>query len=563
MSRILHHVSTKDFKKVYQRELDEQKKVLSEKIKVEEENKKIQEAAKPYKSNWRSTLTEAEWTVISGSGPTNSTAQTFGYYDGGILQTNIETGQPITFTASGLGGVEGVPDTTIIDYGFGDTQSVSAPTYNQLALAGYAKPLGFGVERRTDFQDVNPYLDASQEFAQAVGADYMMNARVQTIEDDLKKITAHFDSSLIENMDENIKLAIEAIKNGQQPSLVPPPDPPYTGMTYEQMVDEQNKIIEKYNDLLAPLYKTLDKYAGQLAPAGLVAKINALVEEQNKKQNEVYEKYSKYNEEYGNLLAKRADEWGKFVNAIESYRKGFSFNPPSQEVAQVASTDLNQMIKDMILYSNPQTAIIPVATHVAKVLKVPAQWMLKLVVGDYTPITKSPGEFHNKQVFDIIRAKYKMLDIGATTSKLAPKGAIPDDIYNRGMPSDFLTNFNIAAVRGSLGQFHYEVTPSGLKIKDTFNFGTNLNVGFLRVIPGTQQAANALVAVSDQVARMKGLNPRDDKFGIPIRYTIPWSQVPADLQNKLDPYQRFVPVRKKRQNESTTWDWTKKHLKGA
>ena len=33
--------------------------------------------------------------------------------------------------------------------------------------------------RRTDFKDVNPQLDASQEFAQKVGADEFMNARVQ------------------------------------------------------------------------------------------------------------------------------------------------------------------------------------------------------------------------------------------------------------------------------------------------------------------------------------------------------------------------------------------------
>jgi len=34
--------------------------------------------------------------------------------------------------------------------------------------------------RRTDYKDVNPQLDASQEFAQNVDSDYMMNARVQS-----------------------------------------------------------------------------------------------------------------------------------------------------------------------------------------------------------------------------------------------------------------------------------------------------------------------------------------------------------------------------------------------
>jgi len=295
------------------------------------------------KLSWRKKILRefGEWAPIEGSGTTNSTSQTFGYYVDGDLQTNFETGEPITSTVSGLGGIESVPTTTTIDYGFGDVSTVDAPTYNQLAMQGYAKPLGFNVNRRTDFQDVNPYLDASQEFAQRVGADYMMNARVQQtirqeVETDLTKIAAKFDSSLIENMGQNIKLAVEAIMNGQQPPLVVPPDPPFTGMSYEQMVDEQNKVNDKYNDLLAPLYKELNSYAGQLAPVGLVAKINALVEKQGQETNALYEKNLKDNQEYGDLLAKRADEWGKFVNAIEDYRKGFNFKSPSQEVAQVA-----------------------------------------------------------------------------------------------------------------------------------------------------------------------------------------------------------------------------------
>ena len=37
------------------------------------------------------------------------------------------------------------------------------------------------IPRRTDFKDVNPQLDASQEFAQKVGADELMNARVQDL----------------------------------------------------------------------------------------------------------------------------------------------------------------------------------------------------------------------------------------------------------------------------------------------------------------------------------------------------------------------------------------------
>jgi len=330
-SKTLKHVNHKDFRRTHQRHLGEQEVLRKiEKEKLIQEKKELEEIKKissPLKSNWRKDLLRefGEWVPIANAGgPTMGTSTTFGYYVGGSQVAGV------TYTASGLGGSDSLPTTVTIDTGGGDFITVAAPTYNQLSLAGYASPLPF--LRRNDLEDVNAMLDASQQFARAVGADYMMNARVQTIEDDLKKIAAQFDSSLIENMGKNIKLAIEAIKNGQQPPLVAPPDPPYTGMTYEQMIDENNKINDTYNNLLAPLYEQLNKYAGQVPPAGLVAKINALAEEQIKKQNDLYDRHLKDNQEYSALLAKRNDEWGKFVNAIESYRKGPSFNPPSQKV---------------------------------------------------------------------------------------------------------------------------------------------------------------------------------------------------------------------------------------
>jgi len=329
-------------------------KKLEEKI-LKKETEQIKEKYEKLKSNWRREdlreFSEETWSPIAGDRPTNSTAQTFAY-----SVQNFQTGQANTITVSGLGGVESVPSTVTVDYGFNETEVVSAPTFSQLGLQGYAKPLGFEVRRRTDLKNVNPQLDASQEFAQRVGADYMMNARVQQsirqeVETDLAKIAAKFNSSLVGNMGQNIKLAVEAIMKGQQPPLVVPPDPQFTGMTHEQMVDETNKVNDRYNNLLAPLYKELDSYAGQLAPAGLVAKINNLIEAQDKETNALYEKYSKDNQEYGDLLAKQSNEWSKFVNAIEDYRKEFNLKDRStnywnydpskmgREIAKVASTE--------------------------------------------------------------------------------------------------------------------------------------------------------------------------------------------------------------------------------
>ena len=62
MKRILRHVGAKDFRKTHQRKLDEQRALYLERrekeIQEEEQKKNIEESAKPFKSDWRSTLTE-------------------------------------------------------------------------------------------------------------------------------------------------------------------------------------------------------------------------------------------------------------------------------------------------------------------------------------------------------------------------------------------------------------------------------------------------------------------------------------------------------------------------
>ena len=148
MSRILRHVGNKDFRRTRQRQIGEQKERAAQKLKewqeAEAERKQIEEIAKPFKSDWRSNLTESEWYAISGSGPTNSTGQTFAYGD---------PGSGIEVTLSGLGGVEAYPSTVDVD---GETYNT--PNYSQLGLQGYAKPLG-SVQRQTQ-QTENERIDA-------------------------------------------------------------------------------------------------------------------------------------------------------------------------------------------------------------------------------------------------------------------------------------------------------------------------------------------------------------------------------------------------------------------
>ncbi len=102
--------------------------------------------------------------------------------------TNITTGNKVgqtfrhnptgaTFsTSGGLGGVESTSKTVTLDLGLGDFFTVDAPSYNQLGLAGFAKPI---LMKRKNTEDVNLRLNASQEFAKKANADVMMNARVE------------------------------------------------------------------------------------------------------------------------------------------------------------------------------------------------------------------------------------------------------------------------------------------------------------------------------------------------------------------------------------------------
>jgi len=169
-SRIRHHVDMKDVKK---RHLEESSAKKLEEKRIKEEIEQINSEYEKQKSDWREELDlkESDWTPVD-SPITNSTSQTFHY-----SIPNLETGEPNTFTVSGLGGVESLPSSVEVDFGFNENPpgGVNPPSYDQLALAGYAKPI---LMKRRDTEDVNPRLDASQEFAQRVGADVMMNARV-------------------------------------------------------------------------------------------------------------------------------------------------------------------------------------------------------------------------------------------------------------------------------------------------------------------------------------------------------------------------------------------------
>ena len=102
MSRILHHVGRNDFKKTRQRQIGEKKesaaKELKERQEAEAERKIIEEAAKPFKSDWRLDFISEAMTT-AGLGMVNHPAE--GDVD---LEGVIQTAVPGTSGSGGSGG---------------------------------------------------------------------------------------------------------------------------------------------------------------------------------------------------------------------------------------------------------------------------------------------------------------------------------------------------------------------------------------------------------------------------------------------------------------------------
>ena len=165
-SRIFHHIDIKDVKQKRLNELaikklEKEKKLLKEEKKLKEE-RILSRIADKKKFNWKNDLAESDWSPVTST-IANRATQTFQHISG------------TTATFAGLGGVEVHPSTTVIT---GET--VSTPTYSDLALAGYAKPLGSLLRKKNkeDEEEINSRLDAGQEVARKANADVMMNARL-------------------------------------------------------------------------------------------------------------------------------------------------------------------------------------------------------------------------------------------------------------------------------------------------------------------------------------------------------------------------------------------------
>tara|TARA_B100001250_G_scaffold305006_1_gene266960 strand:- start:98 stop:1639 length:1542 start_codon:yes stop_codon:yes gene_type:complete len=175
--RIFHHIDFKEAKSKHLEDVAVKKLEEEKNIKKEKQISKITEEKK---YSWRETLKEAEWVALDTGGIANKTTQTFGLTDLGFPVMGPGNMNQVTANFGGLGGVDVHPSEVGYNGMEGEPQTTPPPTYNQLALAGFTKPLP--MLRRQDklkADEINARLDSSQQVAQKANADYYMNARLE------------------------------------------------------------------------------------------------------------------------------------------------------------------------------------------------------------------------------------------------------------------------------------------------------------------------------------------------------------------------------------------------
>tara|TARA_B100000902_G_C27033839_1_gene775862 strand:- start:57 stop:845 length:789 start_codon:yes stop_codon:yes gene_type:complete len=230
-----------------------------------------------------------------------------------------------------------------------------------------------------------------------------------------------------------------------------------------------------------------------------------------------------------------------------------------REVAQVASTDLTDLTDPNVVTPDDEAYIDYMERYPGIVnflfpgQGVAATSVIDYARGNYRNITQSPGRSANKSILNIIsRVHQSGNSSGSVTAGLNPGG--PPSNIGKAYPTDPINAVLDAPMRNFLNQFRYEVTPNGVRIIDTFNFNDNRSTGGLADIPiigpdgkmtRIQDVATRLATIGDKRARSNGLDPSDDSLGAKIDFIIPWSEVSPQLQNKLDPNQRLVPIVKR------------------
>ena len=547
MSRILHHVGRNDFKKTRQRQIGEQKERAAQKLKewqeAEAERKQIEEAAKPYKSNWRrENLREfGEWAPIETSGPTNSTSTTFGYFAGGSPVINGETGQQVTFTYSGLDGVENYPTSVTIDQGGGDTFQTAPPPFSQIGVQGYTAKL-------------NPrYAEAKKKYDEEWKEwERKKEQQQKDIEATLKSFgTSYRDiqrdggitrvgNSYVAIIPTNTRDFGSDLLNNIRVVRLVPCDPSKPMELTKNVRDISG--TKKWNVSNAQYSHDVYLQIGEQPKAPIEQEYLMPRRTDFKDVNPQLDASQEFAQKVGADTIMNA----RVQDVIDGLIPNYTSTPDAPTDPNAVTPEDEAFIDYMERYPGLVNFLLPGQAAAATSV-------IDYARGNYRNITQSPGRSANKSILNIISRIHKPGQRGGSVTAGLNPGGPPSNI-GKAYPTDPINAVLDAPMRNFLNQFNYEVTSDGVRIIDTFNFNGNRNTGALGNIPikgpdgrmvSIQDVASRLAEIGDKRARSMGLNPSDDSLGAKIDFTIPWSQVPARIQNQLDPTQTISPIVKR------------------
>ena len=567
MSRIFRHISANDLRRTRQRQIGEQKEYAAQKLKewqeAEVERKQIEEAARPYKSNWRrENLREfGEWAPIETSGPTNSTSTTFGYFSGGSPVINGETGQQVTFTYSGLDGVENYPTTVTINQGFGDTFQTAPPPFSQVGVQGYTAKL-------------NPrYAEAKKKYDE------------EWKEWERKK----------EQQRKDIETTLKSF-----------------GTSYRD-VQRDGGITKVGNSYVAIIPTNTRDFGSNLLNNVRVVRLVPCDPSQpmeltkNVRDISGTKKWNVSNAQYSHDVYLQIGEQPKAPIEQEYLmprRTDFKdVNPQldaSQEFAQKVGADklMNARVKDVPEQPSfskiaNNTSVLPtfdgVPRHnpLANLTQLPMGFpysdaignTLRYATGNYDPKVPIKGGQSAALELAVLNSIENEIRSGRIRKDPNRPGyfTVRGDQQSYEGPGGSLTNNYLtnASAQGFLQAYSFKPGKKGVDVKDRFNLTGGRNIGGAAFVSNAinywlgkfganasfpnfeQEIVDTLVDIGDNIIRQRGGDPKDDSTaGFDVEFTIPWERIPNNhlLRGK----------RKKKEEEEvveSTWSKLKKHQK--
>ena len=549
MSRIFRHISANDLRRTRQRQIGEQKEYAAQKLKewqeAEVERKQIEEAARPYKSNWRrENLREfGEWAPIETSGPTNSTSTTFGYFSGGSPVINGETGQQVTFTYSGLDGAENYPTTVTINQGFGDTFQTAPPPFSQVGVQGYTAKLNprYKEAQKKYREEIKEWERKKEQQRKDIEATFNKfgtswkevrgNGGIVRVGNSYVALINTDSTDFGSDLNNNVRVV----------RMVP--CDPSKPMTVQRRVMVDGKLMAwqvsnaQYSD---DVYLQIGKQPKAPIEQEYLMPRRTDFKDVNPQLDTSQEFAQKVDADY--MMNARVQDTPE--------QPSFKYDPSKmeREVAQIASSE------DPSNRLSP--SIIPKQDAVLSTLQ--------YAFGLYDPNKTRKGG----QTKELEKA---MLN---TIGNSIRRGDTSGRVYGG---SDYYGEVENIPAQAYLNNYGYSVDYNkGIVVDDRFNLGsrddgktpyTNIGgafadnpLGFF-LNPAAQFTADRLVDLGDTVSKnIKGIDPRDDaRAGFPVQYVIPWSRVPANHPAWKLRKKKKEEEEEEMKTESTTWSRLKKH----